>query len=53
MHWYRMNLGTNFPVLSERTTSAFVNVLRDTNSLILLWLYNIISLKNVFSCQII
>ena len=32
MHWYRMNLGTNFPVLSERTTSAFVNVLRDTNS---------------------
>lgn len=32
MHWYRTNLGTNFPVLSDRTTSAFVNVLQNTNS---------------------
>ena len=32
MHWYRTNLGTNFPILNDRTTSAFVNVLNDTNS---------------------
>ena len=32
MHWYRTNLGTNFPILNEHTTSAFVNVLQDINS---------------------
>ena len=32
MYWYRMNLGTNFPGLDDRTTSAFVNALQNTNS---------------------
>lgn len=32
MYWYRVNLGTSFPLLMDRTTSTFMNVLHDTNS---------------------